>query len=87
MKTGDAVGYIDRMISEQEDYKVYALGHRSDDEELLSDIESGASYVKFDLDEKRLPNIKKKKRLQNSYKIVTKPSQNPGGFCLRNIFY
>lgn len=37
MKTEDAVGYIDRMISEQEDYKVYALGHRSDDEELLGE--------------------------------------------------
>lgn len=39
MKTEDAVGYIDRMISEQEDYKVYVLGHRSDDEELLSEVE------------------------------------------------
>lgn len=35
----EAVGYIDRMISEQEDYKVYVLGHRSDDEELLSEVE------------------------------------------------
>lgn len=61
MKTEDAVGYIDRMISEQEDYKVYALGHRSDDEELLSDIESGASYVKFDLDETGPRDSKKRK--------------------------
>lgn len=39
MKTEDAVGCMDRMISEQEDYKVYAFEHRSDDEELLCEVE------------------------------------------------
>lgn len=47
MKTEDAIGYIDRMICEQERYEEYVLEEKSEDEELLHEIECELEALKM----------------------------------------
>ena len=47
MKTEDAIDYISRMISEQERYEEYVLEEKSEDEELLHEVEVELETLKM----------------------------------------
>lgn len=47
MKTTDAIGYIERMICEQERYEEWVLEEKSEDEELLHEIECELEALKM----------------------------------------
>lgn len=47
MKTTEAIGYIDRMICEQERYEEWVLEEKSEDEELLHEIECELEALKM----------------------------------------
>lgn len=47
MKTTEAIGYIDRMICEQERYEEWVLEEKSEDEELLCEVECELEALKM----------------------------------------
>lgn len=47
MKTTDAIDYIERMICEQERYEEWVLEEKSEDEELLHEIECELEALKM----------------------------------------
>lgn len=47
MKTTDAIGYIDGIICDQERYEEYVLEEKSEDEELLHEIECELEALKM----------------------------------------
>lgn len=47
MKTEDAIDYISRMICEQERYEEYVLEEKSEDEELLHEVEVELETLKM----------------------------------------
>ena len=47
MKTEDAIDYISRMIWEQERYEEYVLEEKSEDEELLHEVEVELETLKM----------------------------------------